>query len=162
MSHEGVGYSVMCPLCAGHQTNILFKSGDRVHGIPGVFTSFQCIYCKVVFTNRDSTGKSWPTFIQKTTVPIVIQRTGMAKELGDQTLCARESLRLSIGPGRASHGMEAGECVALISGHGKKYHSLSRRWPVSGRRLWRGFLSLPAQELGVDVYGVDPSSAAVS
>ena len=139
----------MCSLCTGHQTNILFKSGDRVHGTSGVFISFQCFHYKAVFMNRDSTGKSWPIFIRKTTVPSPFQKTGMAKELGDQTLCAGESLRLSVGPGRASHGMEAGECVALFSGHGKKYHSLSRRWPVSGRRPWRGFLSLPAQELGV-------------
>lgn len=39
----------MCPLCEGEECVRLFESRDRVHGIPGTFTVFQCKLCRAVF-----------------------------------------------------------------------------------------------------------------
>ena len=41
--------TLLCPLCKGDQTVRLFKGRDRVHGLPGDFTVFQCRRCRAVF-----------------------------------------------------------------------------------------------------------------
>ena len=38
-----------CPLCFHEAASGLFQSRDRVHGLPGVFTVFQCHRCSAVF-----------------------------------------------------------------------------------------------------------------
>ena len=39
----------LCPLCKGDQTVRLFEGRDRVHGLLGDFTVFQCRRCRAVF-----------------------------------------------------------------------------------------------------------------
>jgi len=39
----------MCPLCEGEECVRFFESRDRIHGIPGVFTVFQCQRCHAAF-----------------------------------------------------------------------------------------------------------------
>lgn len=41
--------TLLCPLCKGDQAVRLFESRDRVHGVPGNFTVFQCGRCQAVF-----------------------------------------------------------------------------------------------------------------